>query len=82
MILKYVYDSILIIFLNIASNLHTYIHTYIIGHYNPTVKIIDLYSHTTSTVCINFNMNGRTYSLKSTFHDNFYLLPEFLSEIF
>ena len=34
----------------------TYIHTYtyIIGHYNPSVRIIDLVSHTTFVVCVNF----------------------------
>ena len=31
-----------------------FIHTYIIGHYNPSVRIIDLVSHTTYVVCINF----------------------------
>ena len=31
--------------------LHTYI--YIIGHYNPSVRIIDLVSHTTCVVCVN-----------------------------
>ena len=31
-----------------------YIHTYIIGHYNPSVSIIDLASHTTYVVCVNF----------------------------
>ena len=30
------------------------IHTYIIGHYNPSVRIIDLVSHTTYFVCVNF----------------------------
>ena len=25
---------------------HTYIHTYIIGHYHPSVRIIDLVAHT------------------------------------
>ena len=29
-------------------------HIYIIGHYNPTVRIIDLVSHTTYVVCVNF----------------------------
>ena len=29
-------------------------HTYIIGHYNPSVRIIDLVSHTTYIVCVNF----------------------------
>ena len=30
------------------------IHTYITGHYNPSVRIIDLVSHTTYVVCVNF----------------------------
>ena len=30
------------------------LHTYIIGHYNPSVRIIDLVSHTTYIVCVNF----------------------------
>ena len=29
-------------------------HTYIIGHYNPSIRIIDLVSHTTYVVCVNF----------------------------
>ena len=28
--------------------------TYIIGHYNPSVRVIDLLSHNTYVVCINF----------------------------
>ena len=42
---------------NYVSNLFTkgmYIHTNIIGHYNPLAGIIDLGSHTTFVVCINF----------------------------
>ena len=31
-----------------------YIHTYIIGHYKPSVRILDLVSHTTYTVCVKF----------------------------
>ena len=31
-----------------------YIHTYITGHYNLSVRIIDLVSHTTYVVCVNF----------------------------
>ena len=31
-----------------------YVHTYIIGHYNPLVRIIALVSHTTYVVCFNF----------------------------
>ena len=30
------------------------LHTYMIGHYNPSVKIIDLVSHTIYVVCVNF----------------------------
>ena len=30
------------------------IHTYIIGHYNPSVRIIDLVSHTTYGECLKF----------------------------
>ena len=30
------------------------LHTYIIGHYNPSVRIIDVVSHTTYVVCVNF----------------------------
>ena len=31
-------------------SIHTYIHTYVFGHYNPSIKIIDLVSHTTYVV--------------------------------
>ena len=31
----------------------TYIHTYIIGHCNPSVRIIDIVSYTTFVVCVN-----------------------------
>ena len=52
------------------------LHTYIIGHYNPPVRIIDLVSHTTYVVCVNsiYNsiyMAGPT-SLKSTPSDRFF----------
>ena len=36
------------------SWIHTYVHTYMIGHYNPSVRIIELVSHTTNVVCVNF----------------------------
>ena len=35
-------------------NLLSNIHTYIIGHYKPSVRIIDLVTHTTYIVCVNF----------------------------
>ena len=55
--------------------------TYIIGHYNPSVRIIHLVSHTSYVVCVNFIHKWRViYSLKSSpnyrflekhFHANF-----------
>ena len=49
------------------------IHTYIIGHYNPSVRIIDLVSHITYVVCVNFIHKWRgTYSLTSTPNDRFF----------
>ena len=48
------------------------LHTYMIGRYNPSVRIIDLVSHTTSVVCVNFlYISGGTYSLKSIPNDRF-----------
>ena len=41
----------------------TYI-TYIIGHYNPSVRIIDLVSHTTNVVCVNFIHKWRDLQFK------------------
>ena len=36
------------------------IHTYIIGHYIPTVRIIELVYHITYVVCVNFVHNCRS----------------------
>ena len=56
------------------------IHTYIIGHYNPLVRNIDLVSHTTYVVCINFiekwrnlqsKVDSRRHFFWETFHGNF-----------
>ena len=40
------------------------IHTYIIGHYNPSGRIIDLVSHTTYVVCVNFIHKWRDQQFK------------------
>ena len=40
------------------------LHTYIIGHYNPSVRIIDLVSHTTYVVCVNFIHKWRDLQFK------------------
>ena len=40
------------------------VHTYIIGHYNPSVRIIDLVSHTTFVVFVNFIPKWRDLHLK------------------
>ena len=66
------------------------IHIYIIGHYNPSVRIIDLVSHTTYVVCVKFIREWRGLQFKfdteqqifwETFHGNFYFTSEFLPEI-
>ena len=58
--------------------IHTYI--YIIGHYNSSIRIIDLVSHTTYVVCINFIHKLRDLQFKvdserqifwETFNGNF-----------
>ena len=57
-----------------------YATTYIIGHYHPSVRIIDLVSHTTYVVCVNFILKWRDLQFKvdserlicwQTFHGNF-----------
>ena len=39
-------------------------HSYIIGYYNPSVRIIDLVSHTTYVVCVNFIHKWRDLQFK------------------
>ena len=41
-----------------------YIHRYIIGYYKPSVRIIDLVSHTTYVVCVNFIRKKRDLQFK------------------
>ena len=53
--------------MKIISNLKILQHSYIIGHYNPSVRIIDLVSLTTFDVCFNF------IQLKSTADDIFFV---------
>ena len=65
-------------------------HTHIIGHYNPSVRIIDLVSHTTYVVCVNFMHKWRDLQFKvdperqiflRKFSWHSYLLSEYLPEI-
>ena len=49
----------------------TYIHTYIIGHYNFSIKIIGLVSHTTYVLCFSFIHKWR--HLNSTLNDRFFV---------
>ena len=51
----------------------TAIHTYIIGHYNPSVRIIDLVSHTTYVVCVNFIYKWRDLQFKVDFERQIFL---------
>ena len=43
---------------------HKGIPTYLIGHYNPSVRIIDLVSQTTYVVCVNFIHKWRDLQFK------------------
>ena len=59
------------------ENIHNYseIYTHIFGRYNPSVRIIDLLSHTTYIVCVNFIHKRRVNSERQIFweslHGNF-----------
>ena len=65
---------------NVIFYLQTTEHTYIIGRYNPLVRIIDLVSHITYVMCVNFIHKWRDLQFKvdskrqvfcETFHGNF-----------
>ena len=62
-----------------------YLCTYIIGDYNPSVRNINLVSHTTYVVCVLIlYINGGAYNLKSTPNDRFLenlFLSDFLPKI-
>ena len=54
------------------------IHTNLIGHYNPSVRIINLVSHITFVVCVLILfISVRTYSLKSTPNDRSFFWETF-----
>ena len=62
----------------------------IFGHYNPSVRIINLGSHTTYVVFVNFIHKWRDLKFKvdferqifwETFQGNLYILSELLPEI-
>ena len=64
--------------------------TYIIGHYNPSVRIIDLDSDTIYVVCVHFihkwrDLQFKVYSERQIFFEKLFmailLLTEFLPEI-
>ena len=64
-----------------AENFAFYSITHIIGHYNPSVRIIDLVSYTTYIVCFNFlhkwrgdlkfKVDSEWQIFWETFHRNF-----------
>ena len=80
----------MLIFIHKHDTFHcTYI-TYIIGHYNPSLRIVDLVSNTIYVVCVNFIHKWRNLQFKvdserqifwETFHSNFIYSQEFLPEI-
>ena len=49
-------------------------HTYLIMHYQPSVRIMSLVSYTTYVACINFIHEWRTIDFLSNFSWQFYLL--------
>ena len=53
------------------------IHTYIIGYYNPSVRIIDLVSHTTYVVCVNFIRGWRDLQFKADSERQIFFLRNF-----
>ena len=57
----------------------------IIGHYNPSARIMDLVSHPTNVVCVNFthDLQFKVDSERLIFEKlkQFCLLSEFLPEI-
>ena len=64
-------------------------HTYIIGHYNPSVRIIDLVSHIIYVVYVNFIHKWRDLRFKvdskrqifwKTFHGSFIYSQSFCHE--
>ena len=64
-----------------------YVGTYIIGHFNLSVRIIYLVSHTTYVVCVNFIHKWRDLQFKrqifsDNFHGSFNLPTKFLPEIY
>ena len=65
--------------------MYLYTHTYIIDHYNPSVRIIDLVSHTTFVVSVNFTHMWQdlqfTTDILRNFSWQYYLHSEFLPEI-
>ena len=59
------------------ENRNTFIiHTYRIGRYNPSVWIIDIVSHTTYGVRVNFIYGGK-YSFEKLFHGIFIYYQSF-----
>ena len=65
-------------------------HLYIIDHYNPSIRIIDLVSHAIYVVCVNrinewrdleFKVDSERQIFLRNFSWQFYLLIEFLPEI-
>ena len=57
--------SINIVWFNCSHyDIFFHVETYIIGHYNPSVRIIDLVSHTTYVVCVNFIHTWRDLQFK------------------
>ena len=75
---------------NCAYTTTAYTNKYIIGQYNPSVRVIDLASYTTYVVCVNFIHKWRDLQFEvdserqifvETFYGNLIYFREFLLEI-
>ena len=53
--------------------------TYLIDHYNPSVRIIEIVSHITCVVCVNFIHKGRHLQFKVVAGQNIFFVKFFMA---
>ena len=68
--------------LDCNGKFYTYIYTYMIGPYNPSVRIIDLVSHTTYVVCVNFIPKWREMQFKVDYERQIFFEKLFMAILF
>ena len=60
-----------LLFFSVISSLQSYIHTYVIDHYNLSVRITAWFLTTLMLCTLILYVSGATYSLTSTSNDRF-----------